>query len=389
MMKKILVVIITLAIKQIVFSQDTSAVKTQVPVLMPGMAGPLLPNPVPQVFKTGFIGDVYVSGAISSFFQMQNGILPGDKKYQADICNSQVFIQKPEGILQFFIQVGSYSIPAVGIPYFRAVKATDIFYGILPQGYLKIAPSKNFSVLAGKLPTMIGAEYTFSFENMNIQRGLLWNQENAVNRGLQLNYSKGPLTLALSGNDGYYSKKYNWLWGSATYAINTNNTIALIGGGNTGTTTVSTLATPLYQNNQQIYNLIYTCNTGHFTILPYAQYSTVPHNTKLGTAQHASSYSGAIFVKYGAPASGFSLPLRLEYIHTTGTASAGAPNLLYGPGSNAWSVTLTPTYQHKRFFGRTEFSYVQANNITPGFAFGAAGDNKMQTRLILEIGMLF
>ena len=389
MMKKILLVIITLAIKQLVFSQDTAAVKTPAPVLMPGMTGPLLPNPKPMVFKIGLIGEVYVSGAVSSFFQLQNGIIPGDKKYQADISNSQVFIQKPNGFLQFFIQAGSYSIPAVGIPYFRAVKATDIFYGALPQGYLKIAPSKNFSVLAGKLPTLIGAEYTFSFENMNIQRGLLWNQENAVNRGVQLNYNKGPLTLAFSGNDGYYSKKYNWLWGSVSYAINTNNTISLIGGGNTGRTTVSTLATPLYQNNQQIYNLIYTCNAGRFVILPYAQYSSVPHNTKLGIAQRASSYSGAIFVKYEASASGFSIPLRLEYIHTTGTTAMGAPNLLYGAGSNAWSVTLTPTYQHKRFFGRTEFSYVQADNITPGFAFGATGDNKMQSRLILEIGMLF
>jgi len=31
--------------------------------------------------------------------------------------------------------------------------------------------------MAAKLPTLIGAEYTFTFENMNIERGLLWNQE--------------------------------------------------------------------------------------------------------------------------------------------------------------------------------------------------------------------
>jgi hypothetical protein len=38
---------------------------------------------------------------------------------------------------------------------------------------------------------LIGAEYTFTFENMNIQRGLLWNQENAVTRGVQVNQTMG------------------------------------------------------------------------------------------------------------------------------------------------------------------------------------------------------
>ena len=36
----------------------------------------------------------------------------------------------------------------------------------------------------------------------------------------------------------------------------------------------------------------------------------------------------------------------------------GAANLLYGPGSAAWSVTVTPTYQKNIFFTRAELSYV-------------------------------
>ena len=58
------------------------------------------------------------------------------------------------------------------------------------------------SILAGKLPTLIGPEYTFSFENMNIQRGLLWNQENAVNRGVQVNYNSEHIAISASWNDG-------------------------------------------------------------------------------------------------------------------------------------------------------------------------------------------
>ena len=57
----------------------------------------------------------------------------------------------------------------------------------------------GFSAEVGALPTLIGAEYTFSFENMNIERGLLWNQENAVNKGIQLNEAYKKLTLPSAG----------------------------------------------------------------------------------------------------------------------------------------------------------------------------------------------
>ncbi len=63
--------------------------------------------------------------------------------------------------------------------------------------------------MAGKLPTLIGAEYTFTFENMNIERGLLWNQENAVNRGVQANFTSGPVAVSVSWNDGFYPNRYN------------------------------------------------------------------------------------------------------------------------------------------------------------------------------------
>ena len=388
-MKRLFIILILALINQLAFSQDTVTIRSPAPVLMPGMTGPLTANQEPLKLQAGRLGNIYVSGVVSGLLQAQSSVFTGDKEFQSDVSNAQVFVHKTDGLIQFFLHFGGYSIPAIGVPYFRSIKAMDAYYGILPQGYLKIAPSKNFSILAGKLPTLIGAEYTFSFENMNIQRGLLWNQENAVNRGVQLNYATGPLTLAISYNDGFYSKKYTWLWASASYAINSNNTIALIGGGNTKITDVATSATPLYQNNQQIYNLIYTHTSGTWTIMPYLQFTKVPNSTKIGTTQDASTSSAALFVKYGVPNSGFNIPVRLEYISSTGSAIGGAPNLLYGQGSKAWSFTITPTYQYKQFFGRTELSYVEANKIISGAAFGPNGNNKNQARLLIEVGLLF
>ena len=79
---------------------------------------------------------------------------------------------------------------------------------------MKLVPGKNTNILIGILPTLIGAEYTFSFQNMNIERGLLWNQENAITRGVQINQTMGKFTASLSYNDGFYSNRYNWLSGS-------------------------------------------------------------------------------------------------------------------------------------------------------------------------------
>jgi hypothetical protein len=80
---------------------------------------------------------------------------------------------------------------------------------------------------------------------------------------------------------------------------------------------------------------------------------------------------------------------RGAFISSTGNAAEHAINLLYGPGSSAWSVTATPTYQHHVFFVRGEFSYVCATDFTPGYGFGSLGLDKAQTRGLLEIGFLF
>lgn len=379
-------------------NNQPAASPTPPPLLAPGMAGPLEANPKPMTYDLGPAGNIYITGVVSGLGLWQSNPFPGDRTIQADVSNAQAFVQKTDGLLQFFVQAGAYSLPALGVPYIRAGDAIDAFYGPLPQAFIKLAPTDNFSIVAGKLPTLIGAEYTFSFENMNIQRGLLWNQENAVNRGVQVNYIAEPFVFQVSWNDGFYSNVYSWLWGSVAYVVDEANSVSFIGGGNTRHTSVSTTATPLFQNNQQIYNLIYTHTAGPWTFQPYLQYTHVPSLPEFGAPGSASTWGAALLMKYnfgsdstpaGWRVAGFNLPIRLEYISSTGSVANGAPNLLYGPGSNAWSITLTPTYQYKIFFARAEFSYVGAGNTTPGLAFGANGTNTSQTRGLLEVGLLF
>jgi len=52
-------------------------------------------------------------------------------------------------------------------------------------------------------------------------------------------------------------------------------------------------------------------------------------------------------------------------------------------------VTFTPTYQEGIWFVREELSYVLADSITPGLAFGRSGNRKSQARVMIEGGIIF
>ena len=355
------------------------------PLTTPSLTGPLQAAP-PIVFDGGPFGKLNVNGIVSGIGLWQGNHIPGDSPTQPALSNGQVFIQKTTDWWQFYVQAGAYNILALGTPFLSTEKAISNLYGPIPVAYLKLAPAKNTSILVGALPTLMGAEYTFDFQNMNVERGLLWNQENAINRGIQVNQTVGKFTASLSWNDGYYSNRYSWLSGSLTY-VSGSHSVSFIGMGNLGQTAFQTLATPV-QNNSVMYAAIYTYTKGPWMVQPYYQYSHVPTNPAVGVAHGASTNGGALLVSRRF-AHGFSLASRGEYITSTGSAAEGSVNLMYGPGSSAWSITLTPTFQYQRFFARGDLSFVRTNNIAPGAAFGPAGTNPNQPRGVMELGVLF
>jgi len=351
----------------------------------PSITGPLANLP-PAVFDAGPFGKIAVNGILSGYGMWQDNHVPGDNPTQAALSNGQVFIQKTDGWFQFYVQAGTYTLPALATPFLANDKTMSNFYGPVPVGFLKLQVAKNTSILVGALPTLIGAEYTFTFENMNIERGLLWNQETAVSRGIQINQTTGKFSASLSWNDGFYSNRYTWLSGSLSYASGPHS-LAFVAGGNLGQTAYQTAATPV-QNNGSIYNVIYTYSKGSWLVQPYFQYSTVPTNQAVGVVKGASTTGGAIMVNRTFK-HGFSLPVRYEYISSSGTASEQAVNLMFGPGSAGTSVTLTPTFQYGGFFFRGDLSWAHAIDSTPGYAFGSTGMNQSQFRAVGEIGFIF
>jgi len=353
------------------------------PLSTPSMFGPLAPNPNPYSIDTGTFGKIYASGVLSGLGLAQAHPVTHDENGLLDLSNAQFSVQKADGPVQFYVQAGEYILPSLGTVYQRAGYTTEHFFGPIPIAYVKIAPTDNFSVQAGKLYTLIGTENTFDFQNANIEHGLLWNQTNDLSRGVQVNYSQGPLSGSLALTDGFYSGNFNWVSGALTYTIDPNNSLTVLGSGNFHRDSENTLATPLTLNNSQLTQLNYSYTTGPWNFSPTLQWTHVPKDTSIGLTASASTYGAGLTTKYNINTN-WNIAARAEYINTT-----GGTNVAYGPGSNAWSLTLTPTYQRGIYFIRPEASFVKATDTTSGSAFGKYGTATTQARLMIETGILF
>lgn len=361
--------------------------------LFPEMGPTLSANPSPMNFDLGpWLGNVYVTGAVSGLGVWQSSPMLGNNDGYADIGNGTVFVQNASGPVQIVAQVGIYSIPSLSEPYTRARELNRLLWGPVPQAYVKLAPSDRFSVQVGRMPSLIGWESDFTFQNANIQGGLLWEQQTSVNQGVRANYTIGPIDVSLSLNDGFFSGRLHWLTGAATYEIDDNNWLTFSAGGSFRSSGVDTFRTPIAQNNSAIYNLVYDTAWGSWALAASLQYTHVPDNSALrsaGFTQDASTLGVAVHGAY-AFNENWKLGARGEYIRSSGSFDDGAPELVTGgPGASNWSITLTPSYQYRIFFARAEFSYLGLDGTTPGFAFGKAGTDTSQVRVLFETGIIF
>ena len=331
----------------------------------PAQAGAIAPNANPISFDSGF-GKVVVSGQLSGLAYYQSDathLTPGDASGYLDVGNALVSVAKTDGMFQFYVQAGLYSFPTVGFPYDKA-NDQNSFLGPVPVAYAKLQLTDEFSISAGKLPTLVGAELAFTPQNINIERGLLWWQEPVSSRGVQLNYASGPLSVAVSWNDGYYSDVWNSFSGLVSYAIDGENTLAF----DASVTSDTSLTL-----GHQIYDIIYTYNAAPVTFGPYVQYENYDHGG-------GSEWGLGVLASYQLDPE-WSLNGRFEY-ETSDNGGA----LAFGPKSKAWSLTFTPTWQRGIFFARAEASYTGLSDYTVGFGYALNKDN--QFRAMFETGVV-
>ncbi|MDP9016833.1 MAG: porin, partial [Candidatus Eremiobacteraeota bacterium] len=313
-----------------------------------------------------------------------------DTGSRTDYENILFSVTRNTGVFRFGANIGEYAFPVVGQslnPTFRIGSNTDLF-SYVPLAYVQYVPSSTWTFSAGKLGTLLGSEGIFTFQNANIQRGLVWNAEPVVSRGVRATYAQGKFSGNLEYNDGYYSGKLGAIEGLLGWAASPNTTaqFAWI------VPQASARSNPTaFIANRREANLMLAQTFGKLQLNPYLLWIDSPGNTALGFNGDERAF-GAVFAANYTFDAGWSLAARYESI--TNRSNASDPSLNadlvgFGPGSAATTWTLTPAFKTGHTSIRAEYSAVNLSSFTPGLGFGPAGILRSQTRIGAEIGVQF
>jgi hypothetical protein len=352
------------------------------------------PTPAPTATPAYSFSGVFTDYHISTIHVNATGELSSatgnDVPSHTDISNALLTFTKNTGTFRFGVTGGEYALPVVGqaINPTSQANANTQLYTLLPQFYVAYAPSSNLTVSAGKLATLLGQESAFTYQNVNLQRGLGWAVEPTFSRGVRVAYTQGKFTGDLEYNDGYYSGSHRAVEGLVGWAPSGNSNLQfvyIVPSRNTPPNPTASIA------NKAEYDLMLTQAVGKLALTPYVLYVSSPSSATLGYTTTETALVGSIIASYAFD-SYFSLGARFEdFTNHSGTTdkSLNADLLGYGPGSRATTITVSPLYKIGEYFLRAEYSLVNASRFTPGLAFGPNGTLGNQTRYGLELGAQF
>ena len=303
--------------------------------------------------------------------------LYSDLKSTTDLSNGLVTISKNTGTLQGSITAGAYAFPVVGqtLEATTAQGANASLYGYVPAYDLAYAPNGNLTISAGQLATLLGQENGFTFQNFDIQRGLVWAAEPTFSRGLRVAYANGKISGDLEYDDGYYSgdagRAVEGLVGWAPTANTAWSFAFIVPGANTPANVTASIA------NKREYDVMLTQQFGKLQLEPYLLDIESPASAALAYTRSESALGAVVLANYAFNAV-YSIGGRFESFADHSAASDTSLNadlVGYGPGSHATTWTITPQYHPGPFFARAEYSLV-------------AGSFS-QSRYIAEIGAQF
>lgn len=355
------------------------------------------PTPTPTASPTP-IPPYALHGALSEYSVHTNNVNPSgaldtptgaDLAGRTDISNALLTFSKGTGQLQGSVTVGAYAFPVVGqaINPTTQQNANSYLFGFVPAYDLAYVPNGNVTVSAGQLATLLGQENGFTFQNYDIQRGIVWAAEPTFSRGVRVAYTNRKMSADLEYDDGYYSgnagRAVEGLAGWAPTS-NTNWSFAfIIPGANTPPNVTVAIA------NKREYDFMLTQTFGKLSLAPYVLYIQSPASAPLGYTSSESALGGVILAQY-AWNGVYSVSGRFESLsnHSATTDTSLNSDLVgYGPGSRATTWTITPEYHPGPFFVRAEYSLATVNNATVGF--GPMGLQTNQSRFLAELGVQF
>ncbi len=325
------------------------------------------------------LGKLNLSGALTGYVIYSDN-KTDNKKTRYDIGSAIINLSKPAEPLGFTLYAGAYAMPVIGAPLLKTSNYTDLF-SPLPIAYLELAPTKGFSLQAGKLPTLIGYESAFTYLNNYLQRGLIWNMQPVVHNGVRVIYTADLFTVKAGINDGFYTLSTKnpkpALEASITLTPTKEASVSLNILVPDEDAKPNDTANP---SNRREFNIVSRYTIDRLSLGLDLMYVYAPKSSAAGVLQEAKASGGCIHLSYDLKP--FKLSGRLEYVKDN--SDAGGIDLVgLGNGNKGWSITFTPAYTKGSLFARTEFSYVKADR-----SFTING-KKEQTRVGIEVGFLF
>jgi hypothetical protein len=325
------------------------------------------------------IGTINVNGALTVYTIHSNN-KADDKKTRYDVGSAIVSLSKSAEPFGFTLIGGAYATPVVGAGLLKTSEYTDPFSPI-PVAYLEYSPMKGLSVQAGKLPTIIGYESAFTYQNNYIQRGLVWNMQPVINNGVRLTYSTELFFVKLGVNDGFYtlSKK------DPKPALEASLGLTPIKDGSIALNVIfpdkdsrpNDTADP---SNKRELNLVASYTLDKLSLGADLLYAEAPKSNKANVSEKAKASGVALHASYDLKP--FKLSGRIEYVKDN--SDAGGIDLVgLGDGNKGWTFTVTPAYTKGPLFLRGELSYVKADQPF------TQNNKKDQTRVGVEVGFIF
>jgi len=313
--------------------------------------------------------------AVSPEFTLYDLRTNGAATSFAEVSNTLLNVTVNAGNVRGNATVGDYGFPTVGFPFANdnASGANIDLYSALPVASLSYTFDSHLSVAAGKFAALLGQESPFTYQNLNIQRGIGWAMEPTISRGVQVSYSNGPWTATLQENDAYYSgdnRAFEGLIGWSPSSTTSVQFAAIVPDANVPGNRTTTIG------NKAEYDLMYARTTGKLQILPYFLWVRSPASSVLGYTTWENAYAAVLLGAWNV-SPGASIAFRFEHAQNCNSATDTSPNadlVGFGAGSFADSQTVTPALR----FGnggvlRLEYSHVSATGLFQnryGFEFG-------------------
>jgi hypothetical protein len=350
----------------------------------------LVPPPAIPI-DGGPLGPVEINVGVDGFGYAMSNTPSGTKTDGAQLGTALINASTTTGLIRGTVTVGDYSGLILGYPPGTATAGGQNYTPFSPlyNGYVSIVPNEHIKFSAGQFGTPEGWESAQDWNNYSVYHSMIAFVEPGQSRGVNTNFNYGPVNGVIQFDDGYYSKRFNYLQWLLTYTVSPSFSVTLNGASHTS---ISGPSLPgignLLYNNSALYGGWVSYTMGNFSVTPEIQYVYTSALRRYAPAvdisKTAANFTSGVFADYSFGATPYSLGGFVEYAtETSAHVDGGNGDFFgYGPGTSLWGGALTPTWQYKYLFARADLAFVHVN-ATNGSGI------KGQFSGILEAGLLY